>query len=181
MGFNCWNDWLLSMFQVSTSHNITAAMLDWYAFVICHIWKAGCKNVFDGVTMNVNQISLTITNDYSDRYRISSSHITERVSGITTIGQWTCPQSSFVKLNFDASFKEETKDVGIGLILGNCAGVRDGGRCCCIKATDPEQAEAEALLEAIIWARRKGIRKPHLEGDRENVIRSLNGSLSSIK
>ncbi|XP_026459192.1 uncharacterized protein LOC113359834 [Papaver somniferum] len=122
-----------------------------------------------------------ITNDYSYWHRIISSRITETVSGITSIRQWTCPQSSFVKLNFDASFKEKTKDVGIGLILRNCAGVRDGGRCYYIKVMDPEQAEAKALLEAIIWARRKGIRKLHLKGDCENVIRALNGSLSSIK
>ncbi|XP_026452225.1 uncharacterized protein LOC113352641 [Papaver somniferum] len=39
----------------------------------------------------------------------------------------------------------------------------NGGRCWQSKAIDPEQAEAFALMGAIIWAQKKGVRKLHLE------------------
>ncbi|XP_026396768.1 uncharacterized protein LOC113291450 [Papaver somniferum] len=55
-------------------------------------------------------------------------------------------------------------------------GESNGARGCCTRALDPEQAEALATFEAIRWAKVKGVRKLHLEGDSQRVVKAINGS-----
>ncbi|XP_026384911.1 uncharacterized protein LOC113280510 [Papaver somniferum] len=85
------------------------------------------------------------------------------------------------KINFDAAFTKETGNYGYGLICrdisGNCNGLRGGAG----KALDPEQAEAKALLRAVLWAKEQGKLSIHLEGDCNNMINVLNGNFSAIK
>ncbi|XP_026410582.1 uncharacterized protein LOC113305796 [Papaver somniferum] len=52
---------------------------------------------------------------------------------------------------------------------------------CSFQQVTPLQAEAHALLNAVLWAKGKGWTKVHLEGDSLNVINAVNGSHSAVK
>ncbi|XP_026399837.1 uncharacterized protein LOC113295727 [Papaver somniferum] len=86
-----------------------------------------------------------------------------------------------IKVNFDASFINSSTCSGWALMArdfaGNCDGLRGGAD----SAIDPEQAEAKALLNAVLWAKQKGWTRVHLEGDCLNVINAVNGSHTAVK
>ncbi|XP_026420208.1 uncharacterized protein LOC113316203 [Papaver somniferum] len=94
---------------------------------------------------------------------------------------WKPPDNGVLKINFDASYIDKNMFSGWGLIsrdvAGNSSGLQ-GGAC---SAIDPEQAEAHALLESVIWAKQKGWRKIVLEGDCQNVMTAANGKSYAVK
>ncbi|XP_026451444.1 uncharacterized protein LOC113351721 [Papaver somniferum] len=94
---------------------------------------------------------------------------------------WETPIQPFTKLNFNASYEEATHIMGSALILKEIAATTDGIRCSKNRALDPEQAEAKALLDAVLWAKDKGIAALHLQGDCQNVINTVNGNFEAIK
>ncbi|XP_026428436.1 uncharacterized protein LOC113324335 [Papaver somniferum] len=94
---------------------------------------------------------------------------------------WKAHANDIYKINFDASFIAKTVLSGWGLICRDSAANNYGLRGGASLAIDPEQAEAQSLLEAVQWACRNGWRKIHLEGDCQNIIATVNGKATSVK
>ncbi|KAI3878505.1 hypothetical protein MKX03_023955, partial [Papaver bracteatum] len=57
----------------------------------------------------------------------------------------------------------------------------NGVRCIPLKAVDAEQAESLGAMEAVLWAKERGLQRIHLEGDCVNVVRAIQGHSSSVK
>ncbi|XP_026434339.1 uncharacterized protein LOC113331914 [Papaver somniferum] len=156
----------------------------WYetaAFCMWSIWKARCAKSFDNVQPNANNIPSTTMVHMND-WRSAQLAQPSAVHVLTQPQHyWTPPDNDCMKLNFDVSFVDNNAFSSWALISRNSAGDCDGLRGGAAHAIDPEQAEAQALLEAVLWAKQKGLTKLQLEGDCLNVISVVNGSLTAVK
>ncbi|XP_026410054.1 uncharacterized protein LOC113305180 [Papaver somniferum] len=87
---------------------------------------------------------------------------------------WSPLANYLTKINSDASYVDRNSQSGWALIAikfsVDCDGLRGGTD----PVIDPEQAEAQALLKAVLWAQQKVLIKLHLEGDCLNVINDVN-------
>ncbi|XP_026459229.1 uncharacterized protein LOC113359871 [Papaver somniferum] len=89
--------------------------------------------------------------------------------------QWTPPPTSHLKINIDASFDHNTKEIGIGLIIRDSAGSAKGIRGRYYHGgVDPEQTECLAMKHAILWAKELNLQFSNLlfEADCINVTSS---------
>ncbi|XP_026458771.1 uncharacterized protein LOC113359332 [Papaver somniferum] len=94
--------------------------------------------------------------------------------------KWIPPDYEFLKCNTDASFKKETLQGGLGLIIKDFAdtniavqdihingGMRDG--------TEVEEPECKAMKEVVALAVKLKLKKVILESDSEVLVKSING------
>lgn len=87
---------------------------------------------------------------------------------------WKQPGDTFIEMNFDASFKMDTKFAGTGVIarygngriMGACEIVNKG-------VSFPFAAEALACVQALSFARDMGFQNVILEGDSRTVINKI--------
>ncbi|XP_026434041.1 uncharacterized protein LOC113331533 [Papaver somniferum] len=143
--------------------------------------KVRCAKYFDNVQPNVDNIANSIMMQMNDW--INARLVQPNANYVITQSQhyWTPPLNNCIKINFDASFVNNNTFSGWALISRNFSGDCDGLRGGAAHAIDPEQAEVQALLEAVLWAKQKGLTKLQLEGDCLNVINAVNGSLTAVK
>jgi hypothetical protein len=88
--------------------------------------------------------------------------------------RWSKPQENWVKVNFDAAFKGESRLGAWGYIArsdeGDCI-VAAAGKLRYIR--DPLQAEAEAGLAAVEGAAAMGLNRVVFESDSKNLVSAL--------
>jgi hypothetical protein len=93
------------------------------------------------------------------------------------IHQWEKPPDSYVKINFDGSFKADTGNGGWGYIIRDQAGnfvAAGAGRL--MNLGSALQAEAEACLAAIQGADKIGANRVIFESDASNLVQGLKSS-----
>lgn len=89
--------------------------------------------------------------------------------------RWDRPKPGFVKVNFDAAFKQDSGDGAYGYVLRSDTGdviAAGAGKLMYIKCA--LQAEAEACLAAIEGAGNMGIHRVTLESDSLPLVQALN-------
>jgi ribonuclease HI len=93
------------------------------------------------------------------------------------IHQWEKPPDSYVKIDFDGSFKADTGNGGWGYIIRDQAGnfvAAGAGRL--MNLGSALQAEAEACLAAIQGADKIGANRVIFESDASNLVQGLKSS-----
>ncbi|XP_026429496.1 uncharacterized protein LOC113325844 [Papaver somniferum] len=174
--------WVRNFFSCSvTTVQHDFKMYEEVSFILWTIWKARRANFFDNKSFSSNELCSSIILQINDWIRIGDSqsdNITVS-NGISKI--WNPSANDVYKINFDASHINKNVLSCWGLICRDFAGISYGLRGGASLAVDPEQDEAQSLLEAVQWAQRNGWRKIHLEGDCSNVILAINEKTTTIK
>ncbi|XP_026451517.1 uncharacterized protein LOC113351800 [Papaver somniferum] len=165
--------WISSWFT-STQTDFEENQL-WISRLMCtswHIWKNRCAKVFNTNVLNCRLICSYITQMVNQCMLEVSSQ--SKLQTEETPPEWCPPSFNSFKINMDASFDYNNKDVGIGLILRDHAGTTrairgrysNGG-------LDPEQAECWAMKQAVLWANELNLRSVIFESDCKNEITSI--------
>lgn len=117
------HEWIKSWFQINNgSGKGQEYYIKFVSFAIWHIWKLRCSVVFDNdsnVVALVNK-ELNDSNVNSMRCMNNNSHPRQN----RTLTPWQLPVGDFHKINFDAAFKKNNKQMSIGLMLFS-----DAGKC----------------------------------------------------
>ncbi|XP_026398851.1 uncharacterized protein LOC113294687 [Papaver somniferum] len=177
--------WVISWFSVSANlvfgsgitrddTNKTLMVTAWT------IWKDRCTKKFQNKDPNrdisVAEINnLTIFNVHNSS--INNAHL--------QVNRWKPPESGFLKINLDASFKQLNSQGGIGLIVRDFADVCfrvqgeyfDGEMK---QGIEVEELECRAMLAAVTLAVMKNFTNVIFESDSEIVIKSINEKISYV-
>ncbi|XP_026433777.1 uncharacterized protein LOC113331264 [Papaver somniferum] len=95
---------------------------------------------------------------------------------------WSPPKDNYLKINIDALFDHNTKEIGVGLIIRDSAGSAKGIRGRYFNGgVNPEQAECVAMIEAIQWAKELNLNNVLLESDCKNVVTAINNVISTVQ
>ncbi|XP_026435846.1 uncharacterized protein LOC113333637 [Papaver somniferum] len=175
------HDWLINKFLSATNNSVSQVVnVDKIATALWIIWKVRCSLIFDNVQVNVQETKRRINREFNEwlihrpiQHSRSQNTDTELLSS-------KAPDQGVFKINFDETFYKETGNIGLGLIWRGFADSCHGVICIPTTAVDAEQAEALALLEAIKWAKEVGLKEVQFEGDCNNVVMAVNGTIGSV-
>ncbi|XP_026377582.1 uncharacterized protein LOC113271874 [Papaver somniferum] len=172
-------NWVISWFSAGTNitfgSNITRQDINNLLMVAAWtIWKDRCSKVFQNINPN-RLMSLDNINNLSNS---NVQQVTNVIRPLQDI-KWVPPDNDCLKFNIDASFKKETLQGGVGLIVrdfvGTCIGVKgiyiDGGMK---DGIEVEELECKALKDAVNLAVKMKLKKVIFESDGETLIKSIN-------
>ncbi|XP_026410754.1 uncharacterized protein LOC113305978 [Papaver somniferum] len=122
------------------------------AMCIMHfIWKIRCSVVFNNTTPNhnsvVHQVTSYILQHHLGNTPANFSH--PNVHNKRLYHKLEPPPLQYIKINIDASYHSTSFLAGIGIIIRNSAGAYVMGRGALKRASNAQQAEAWAMLEAM--------------------------------
>ncbi|XP_026459335.1 uncharacterized protein LOC113359996 [Papaver somniferum] len=160
--------WFSNQYAVSNEKKLFILMITSWI-----LWKDRCDVVFQGVSLNPLN-SLHRVNFYLNSHQHSFDlHTISNHS--PAISRWKPPEQYTFKLNVDASFDNDTIQLGTGLVLRNFAGACQGIRGkCANRILSPEAGECLAIREALLWVKELKLGKIHIEADAMLVIQSIN-------
>ncbi|GMJ04392.1 hypothetical protein HRI_004108400 [Hibiscus trionum] len=99
--------------------------------------------------------------------RIISSNPNVRV-------RWSAPTDPFVKVNFDASFKVNTRSSTIGVVIRDMEGyILRASSTVSYRVSSSFAAEAQATIKGLLLASDLGFSRIEVEGDSRSVITKL--------
>ncbi|XP_052484349.1 uncharacterized protein LOC128039806 [Gossypium raimondii] len=136
------------------------------------IWWARNKQVMEGIS-TTKQNSIAKILSMVDELRV----LNEKLPVVKAVGSdcWRPPQVSWVKLNFDAAYKSQTKSSCSGFIIRNERGkVIGSGVTHHGNILDAFLAEAIACFQRLLFAKETGFTKVEVEGDSRTVIEKIN-------
>ncbi|MBA0824472.1 hypothetical protein Goarm_021143 [Gossypium armourianum] len=91
------------------------------------------------------------------------------------IDRWKPPQASWVKLNFDATYKAQSNKSCSGFIIRNEKGeVMGSGITLHSNILDVGLAEATTCYQGLLFAKEMGFVKVEVEGDARVIIEKIN-------
>ncbi|KAM0906138.1 hypothetical protein ACQ4PT_017072 [Festuca glaucescens] len=94
---------------------------------------------------------------------------------VKPVQHWRLPEGDMLKINIDGSFKQQEKAGGWGFIIRDAEGDAVGsGAGKLDHLQDPLQAEAEACIHAMVWAREWGMTRIMIETDALVLLQAIN-------
>jgi ribonuclease HI len=140
-------------------------------------WTTRNKKSAEGKERTVEETCHMIQRHWVDFQIKPGGESKGTISNITTAkleDRWSKPQENWVKVNFDAAFRAESRIGAWGYIArsddGDCIGAA-AGKLWYIR--DPLQAEAEAGLAAVEGAVAMGLNRVVFESDSKNLVSAL--------
>jgi hypothetical protein len=140
-------------------------------------WTTRNKKSAEGKERTVEETCHMIQRHWVDFQIKPGGESKGTISNITTAkleDRWSKPQENWVKVNFDAAFRAESRIGAWGYIArsddGDCIGAA-AGKLRYIR--DPLQAEAEAGLAAVEGAAAMGLNRVVFESDSKNLVSAL--------
>ncbi|XP_026458437.1 uncharacterized protein LOC113358942 [Papaver somniferum] len=172
--------WILSWFQTASQSKHT---LVWLYTLMCtawYIWKSRCSKLFQDKRVSCwfscHEIRSLIQNC------MDSNQQNHHISTQFHIKTWVPPRDNCLKLNINASFDYNTKEIGVGLILRGSAGSAKGIRGRYFNGgMNVEQAECMAMKEAILWAHHLNLNNVTLESDCRNLVNAISSVSSTVQ
>ncbi|XP_026429833.1 uncharacterized protein LOC113326296 [Papaver somniferum] len=169
--YGSFKNWILSWF--SAGSNLTFG-------AVWTIWKDRCTKIFQNISPN-----RTMSIDVINRMVSTVPNSCNTSIGVLQVQKWKPPDDDFVKFNFNASFKHDTLQGGIGLIVrncaGNCLGVQgkffNGGMK---RGVEVEELKCKAMIAAANLAIAKDFNNIIFESDCEALIKSINELISYV-
>ncbi|KAL9293400.1 putative ribonuclease H domain-containing protein [Arabidopsis thaliana] len=150
-------------------------------WIIWRIWKARNKFVFEKYSQCPLKLVSQSTEEVKEwtRTRRSSRSTQVVTPSHPSPKRWTKPTSSYVKINFDASFHiNNTASSGGWVIRDHEGSAKAWGSSTLEHVNTPLEAETKALLVAMQQTWIRGYRRVHFEGDCEVLINTINGRRS---
>ncbi|MBA0722514.1 hypothetical protein Golax_003187, partial [Gossypium laxum] len=144
----------------------------WPSIAIWAIWWAHNKQVMEGISITMQNTMAKILS-MIDELRV----LKEKLPVVKAVGLdcWKPPQDSWVKLNFDAAYKIQTKRSCLGFIIRNERGkVMGSGVTLHGNILDAFLAEARTCYQGLFFAKETGFVKVEVEGDSKTVIEKIN-------
>lgn len=143
-------------------------------YLAWNLWYERNKFVFDGVATPIVIVAQRIHRQLEEFNAYSCNiYSRPRTCIVASSNIWNAPALGVVKINSDASLSEEGW-VGMGAIARDSTGSVIFSAVKRVKAWwPPEIAEAKAILLAVSWARRQGLKKVVFESDAQILISRL--------
>ncbi|XP_026384142.1 uncharacterized protein LOC113279683 [Papaver somniferum] len=146
------------------------------AMCIMHfIWKLRCSVVFKNTTPNhntvVHQVTSYIFQHHLGNNPANSNH--PNVHNKLLHHKWEPPPLQYLKINIDASYNSSSLLAGMGIIIRNSTGAYVMGRGALRRASNAQQAEAWAMLEAMQLADSNGWSHVIFESDNLGIFSFL--------
>ncbi|XP_026384103.1 uncharacterized protein LOC113279643 [Papaver somniferum] len=139
------------------------------------IWKLRCSFVFNNITPNHNSVVHQVTS-YIVQHHLGSTpanynhpHIHNNILH----HKWDPPPMQYLKINIDASYNSSSLLAGIGIIIRNSTGAYVMGIGALRRASNIQQAEAWAMLEAMQLADSNGWSHVIFESDNLGICSFL--------
>ncbi|XP_026417593.1 uncharacterized protein LOC113313084 [Papaver somniferum] len=129
------------------------------AMCIMHfIWKLRCSVVFNSTTPNHNSVVHQVTSYILQHHlgNTPANYNHPNVHNKLLHHKWEPPPLHYLKINIDASYNSSSLLAGIGIIMRNSTGAYVMGRGALRRASNAQQAEAWAMLEAMQLADSNG-------------------------
>ncbi|XP_026417388.1 uncharacterized protein LOC113312869 [Papaver somniferum] len=146
------------------------------AMCIMHfIWKLRCRVVFNNITPNHNSVVHQV-NSYILQHHLGNSPANynhPNVHNKLLHHRWDPPPLQYLKINIDASYNSSSLLAGIGIIIRNSTGAYVMGRGALRRASNAQQAEAWAMLEAMQLADSNGWSHVIFESDNLGICSFL--------
>jgi ribonuclease HI len=99
------------------------------------------------------------------------------VEQLKPVQKWRRPEGDILKINIDGSFNQKDKSGGWGFIIRDADGDAVGSGAGKLEhLQDPLQAEAEACIHAMEWAREWGMTKVTIETDAQLLQHAITGN-----
>lgn len=151
-----------------TADNATRKLLviSFWAF-----WSTRNKVVYEGLKFSQQDL-VGFVQGYAFELSLPKVPVASPLSNASTL--WQPPTSGFTKLNFDASFQEDSNTSTVAVLARNDMGLILGA--CTYPYTDVADAfvaEARACERALLFAIDMGFRLVILEGDSLTIIKKL--------
>lgn len=168
--------WLLAV--SGNSGKLSHHNEEFFQFVCFHlweIWKQRCVAVMKRVSPNPVTTIENIHRSFKEWSEAQPDYDTppDEPRRPTASKLWHPPPPNVVKVNIDAAWKMSNQHSGIGLVVRNHRGCSIAGASLLCSHNSVVEAEADSVVKGLQIARFLNLKNVIIEGDCQEVIRSL--------